>query len=357
MKTSSSKPFSFLKYSAIFLFGISAVYFASAYTSINTALTNATQYIQNIILTSDGNQSGITGIELNGISGDAKFLGRIESPKYCNIYGSSCTTYNWNGIQYNVSGYDFNVQMWWRFNIAVWLRDTRIANNTYYDFSAGETRMLKSWPSSMILLDSDWWIRFMNASSGVAGTHVWFTDRFVIDSWGSIGIWVNPNSSYRVNIDWSTQVQWTFIAHEARLGTTTNFWYNLNVMGWADINHQLYVTGGNVWIGTSTPQYPLHVDGSALVDGTFLAHEARLGTTTNFWYNLNVMGWADINHQLYVTGNRVGIGINNPQAALDISWAVRIWNTSLVWSCAGQIKFSWDIFYGCTGSNRAILMQ
>jgi hypothetical protein len=66
MKTSSRKAFIFLKYSTIFLFGSSAVYFASAYTSINTALTNATQYIQNIVLTNDGNQSGNTGIVLDG---------------------------------------------------------------------------------------------------------------------------------------------------------------------------------------------------------------------------------------------------------------------------------------------------
>lgn len=66
MKTYSPKSFSFLKYSALFMLGISAVYFASAYTSINTMLTNATQYIQKIILTSNGNQNGMTGIILDG---------------------------------------------------------------------------------------------------------------------------------------------------------------------------------------------------------------------------------------------------------------------------------------------------
>ncbi|HBB04747.1 TPA: hypothetical protein DCZ39_07840 [Patescibacteria group bacterium] len=60
MKTYSPKSFSFLKYSTLFVLGISAVYFASAYTSINTTLTNATQYIQKIFLTTNGNQDGTT---------------------------------------------------------------------------------------------------------------------------------------------------------------------------------------------------------------------------------------------------------------------------------------------------------
>lgn len=71
MKTSTHKTNSLLKYSVIFLFGMSVLYFTSAYTNINTSLTNATQYIQKIILTSDGNQSGTTGIVLDG-NGTAK---------------------------------------------------------------------------------------------------------------------------------------------------------------------------------------------------------------------------------------------------------------------------------------------
>jgi hypothetical protein len=86
MKTHSHKSFSSLKYAVLFLFGVSAVYFAFAYTSINTALTNATQYIQNIILTDDGNQSGITGIFLNGVNG--KIQGKtLEIGNLINAYG------------------------------------------------------------------------------------------------------------------------------------------------------------------------------------------------------------------------------------------------------------------------------
>ena len=69
MKKHSRKSLSLVKYCIIFLLGISVVYYASAYTTINTALTNATQYIQNIILTDDGNESGVTGIVLNGANG------------------------------------------------------------------------------------------------------------------------------------------------------------------------------------------------------------------------------------------------------------------------------------------------
>jgi hypothetical protein len=65
MKKHFNKTSNFPRYALIFLLGATAVYFASAYTDINTALINATQYIQKIVLTDDGNQSGITGIVLN----------------------------------------------------------------------------------------------------------------------------------------------------------------------------------------------------------------------------------------------------------------------------------------------------
>jgi hypothetical protein len=65
MKTPTHSTNSFMKYVSVFLFGLSLMYFASAYTSINTALVNATQYIQNIILTSDGNGNGTPNIQLD----------------------------------------------------------------------------------------------------------------------------------------------------------------------------------------------------------------------------------------------------------------------------------------------------
>ncbi|MEI8091228.1 MAG: hypothetical protein WCG98_03075 [bacterium] len=83
MKKSAS--IAFLKYAVLFVFGLSAVYFASAYTTINTTLTNATQFIQKIILTDDGNQSGVTGIVLDGLSGDVtinhklRFLNALDN--------------------------------------------------------------------------------------------------------------------------------------------------------------------------------------------------------------------------------------------------------------------------------------
>ncbi|HBB04742.1 TPA: hypothetical protein DCZ39_07810 [Patescibacteria group bacterium] len=79
MKTYSPKSFSFLKYSTLFVLGISAVYFASAYTSINTTLTNATQYIQKILLTSNGNQDGTTGIILDGTTGGGVTISNLIS--------------------------------------------------------------------------------------------------------------------------------------------------------------------------------------------------------------------------------------------------------------------------------------
>ena len=91
MKPSSPKSFIFLKYSAIFLLGSSAIYFVSAYTSINTALTNATQYIQNTVLTDDGTQSGNTGIILNGVNGNIISRGFVSRWTWVSANGVNAT--------------------------------------------------------------------------------------------------------------------------------------------------------------------------------------------------------------------------------------------------------------------------
>lgn len=61
---------SFIKYAFIFLIGVNAVYITSAYTNIDTSLTNAVQYIQKIMITSDGSANGTTGIILDGANGN-----------------------------------------------------------------------------------------------------------------------------------------------------------------------------------------------------------------------------------------------------------------------------------------------
>ena len=101
MKTYSPKSFSFLKYSALFMLGISAVYFASAYTSINTALTNATQYIQNIILTTNGNQDGVTGIVLDGTTGGGISISNLMNALVLGTDGNGKIIKSTSGTLYN----------------------------------------------------------------------------------------------------------------------------------------------------------------------------------------------------------------------------------------------------------------
>ena len=79
MKKHLHKTSNFPSYALLFLLGVSAVYFASAYTDINTALINATQYIQKIVLTNDGNQSGVTGIVLDWVNG------KISASQFCDL--------------------------------------------------------------------------------------------------------------------------------------------------------------------------------------------------------------------------------------------------------------------------------
>ncbi|MCF7835215.1 hypothetical protein K9M48_04165 [Candidatus Gracilibacteria bacterium] len=57
------------KYLIVFLLGISFALFFSSALNIVTGIENATQYIKQIILTSDGTASGTTGIVLDGVNG------------------------------------------------------------------------------------------------------------------------------------------------------------------------------------------------------------------------------------------------------------------------------------------------
>jgi hypothetical protein len=55
----------------MFVAGLAVSLFAAyAATTIETNLSQAVQYIQKIVLTSDGGQTGATGVVLDGVSGN-----------------------------------------------------------------------------------------------------------------------------------------------------------------------------------------------------------------------------------------------------------------------------------------------
>ena len=79
-KTSFISKFSRGKYAIVFVVGMTSVMLANAYVgyvTIENNVDNAVQYIRNLVLTSDGSQNGTTGIVLNGLNGNAGFMGNV----------------------------------------------------------------------------------------------------------------------------------------------------------------------------------------------------------------------------------------------------------------------------------------
>jgi len=68
------------KYLVVFVAGLAVSIFAAyaATTTINTNLSQAVQYIQSIVLTSDGGQSGTTGVVIDGVDGTITSNGFIS---------------------------------------------------------------------------------------------------------------------------------------------------------------------------------------------------------------------------------------------------------------------------------------
>jgi len=98
-------------------------------------------------------------------------------------------------------------------------------------------------------------------------------------------------------------------------------WSSAWSISWSDV----YYIGWYVGVGRSNPQYPLHVDWSTKIEWTLLAQEARFGTPTNNWYNLNVAGGANINDNVYISGNEVGIWTSTPQVPLEVATVDEHW--------------------------------
>lgn len=76
--------FASLKYLRVFVLGatsIFSIYAAVGYVNIDNNVDNAIQVIKKIVLTTDGTDSGTTGIVLNGTNGDSYFSGNMTLAK------------------------------------------------------------------------------------------------------------------------------------------------------------------------------------------------------------------------------------------------------------------------------------
>ena len=91
-----------LKYLTMFFLGVSCVVLTTQAFNITTSISNAVQYINRIVLTSDGSNQGTTGIVLDGTNGNASFSGSVGINQGLSVTGSS--SFNGNvGIKQNLT--------------------------------------------------------------------------------------------------------------------------------------------------------------------------------------------------------------------------------------------------------------
>ena len=85
------KGFSFIKGATLFFLGMSCVLFATKAFNISPIATLSKAYFTTLIFNASGNNTGITGIILDGLSGNAYFAGTITGTTIC-LSGNSCIT-------------------------------------------------------------------------------------------------------------------------------------------------------------------------------------------------------------------------------------------------------------------------
>ena len=85
------KGFSFIKGATLFFLGMSCVLFATKAFNISPIATLSKAYFTTLIFNASGNNTGITGIILDGLSGNAYFAGTITGTTIC-LSGDSCIT-------------------------------------------------------------------------------------------------------------------------------------------------------------------------------------------------------------------------------------------------------------------------
>jgi hypothetical protein len=286
----------------LFLWASVAVLATQAALTIDPGVSNSTQYIQKVVLTSNGSANGSTGIVLDG-SGDATFAGRlnVNGTGWISIYGRSA----WVIPDFQMYSYD-DIKFW-----VLWAYFSANNDGVYHTFSL----LWLDWGSLGTLANTNilTWTTGGNVGIGTTSpmakldvngsgkfnalairSNLDLLSRYITwsDFWGpfvrsylninnEVFIW--SNKSALNNLFWLYKDDTTSIAlFWQMLGTTT--WYFFG-------NYSIFAsTTGNIWIGTRAPTAKLDVAGNVKSDQLMLR-------TSTLW---DCLTWTDAGKIQYI---------------------------------------------------------
>lgn len=325
----------FFRYMTMFFLWASAVMlatYAAGTLDISTSLENAVQYIQQIVLTSDGSNLWTTGVFIDG-------AGKIG------IGTDSPTT------SFQIDGNSGSIY--------ADIRPT--TENPYIWFN--NDRSLSWW-----IFISDWYEKSLIKSWGPLRltTNPTIAPDLVIATWGNVGIGTyTPWSELEINWDFTLSHGTNRIIKVGGQTTTWN-WDSLYVYWWDSFG--LPLSAAKVWwsifLQWGVPAW-LHNQfdpegnyykwrGSIILNSS--GWNVGIGTTSTPWAKLEVNGnikftnswylFTDGNEdQLYLwTNNNVGIGLDLPLSKLDVQWGIKALRVSSN-PCWTTWYPEWTMFY------------
>lgn len=329
---------------------------------ISTSLSNAVQYIQQIVLTSDGSNLWTTGVFIDGAGKIG--IGTDSPAVQLQINGTTWgialhNNTDWNGNEMaflRLNWVDRNNLTWWT-RIFDYLWASRIRNLEWpIKLWAGLT-----YPNNPSITITTWGNVGIGTDTPTSKLYVEWNSfvEWELGVYNGIDIWHNwgPISQVNFLIGGSIQVSWhygqIFLSNNGNVGIgVSNPNYNLSFSSWSQIwyyqdsSHfngiEFYGTNGNMIFSTKNQSHP----------GSFVFSWSSVGIGTD-----SPSADFDVRWTSLLSGN-VGIKTaTSPTTTLDVNWAIRITTDEHVshWtSCSWKLwtivfdngSFYWCLLYG-----------